>query len=85
MRTVVMDIRQGASAEEFVVTVLVNDHQKTFRLHVVLPHRLTLQAENSRDFENTFEHSMAPKRIAGLVLRSYRGEIIHLPIDLGDI
>jgi hypothetical protein len=89
MRTIVTDIRQGASAEDFIITVLVDGRQKTFHLSVVVlssPDQLyTLHAEDGRDFENTFEHSMAPKKIAGLVLRWYGGEMIPLPIDLGDI
>jgi hypothetical protein len=89
MRTIVTDIRQGASAEDFIITVLVDDHQKTFHLSVDVlsasDQVYGVYPENGRDFENTFEYSMAPRNIADLVIRSYKGEVITLPVDLGDI
>lgn len=84
MKTIVKSIRQSGPAEEFVVEVLVNGMAKAFRLSVVLPGLHSITAAD-RSFLDTFQYSMAPRKIAGLVIDTYKGQAAKLPIDLGDI
>jgi len=73
MRTIVTNIRQSGAPEEFVVEALVDGIEESFRLRVTLPDLLSVQPIGRR-FLDVFEYSMAPRKIAGLVVGVYKGQ-----------
>jgi hypothetical protein len=83
MRTVVKEIRRCDVAENFMVTVEADGQEKSFRLSVVSPDFYSVKFD--RDFEEVFANSMAPKKIARLVIDAYAGKAQVFPVDLGDI
>lgn len=84
MRTIVVAIHQGSCPEEFVVDTLIDGTPRSFRLRVVLPGMFSVTTEEA-EFYDAFELSMAPRRIARLVIAVYKREPVVLPVDLGEI
>lgn len=82
MHTIVQNIQQTESAEEFVVDVLIDGISKSFRVQVSLPELRSITPLD-QDFFDTFEFSMAAPKIATLVVAAYKGEPLSLPVDLG--
>ena len=84
MKTIVASIRQDGPPEEFLVGVVVDGVEASFRLRVNLPGLYSVEPVG-RKYLDLFRYSMAPRKIARLVIEAYKGNVATFPIDLGDI